>query len=137
MSPTEQKILPRLTADKKPFWEALRSARFVTTRCKKCATVSFPPRMLCPTCFSDQREWMELSGRGKIYAFTQSRIVARPFIKDAPYITAMVDLAEGPRILTRIENATYEELKIGQAVKIGYKKLTGEIPFFYFEPADK
>ena len=134
MKPADGKILPRLSAENKPFWEALRQGRFITTRCGKCAAISFPPRMLCPACFSDQREWVELSGRGVIYAFTRNRIVARAFIKEAPFVTAMVDLEEGPRILTRIENAAYEELKIGQAVKIGFKALTEEIPFYYFEP---
>jgi len=134
MKPADGKMLPRITADKKPFWEALRQKRFMTTRCKKCAAVSFPPRMICPACLGDQREWVELSGRGTIYAFTLNRIVARAFIDEAPFVTAMVDLEEGPRILTRIENASYEELSIGQAVKIGFKEFTKEIPFYYFEP---
>jgi hypothetical protein len=133
----EGKILPRITAESRPFWEALREKRFITTRCGQCAAVSFPPRRLCPACGSDQREWIELSGRGEIYAFTQNRIVARGYIPEAPYLTAMVDLAEGPRILTRIENAAYEELSIGQAVRIGFKPLTEEITFFFFEPMER
>jgi uncharacterized OB-fold protein len=128
-------MLPRITEDKRPFWEALKEHRFITTRCKKCATVSFPPRLLCPACLGDEREWIELSGRGRIYAFTHNRIVPRNLIREAPYITAMVDLEEGPRILTRIENAGFEELDIGRAVRIGFKPLAKDITFFFFEPA--
>lgn len=134
MTPAEGKLLPRITEDKRPFWEALREHRFITTRCSECGRVSYPPRVLCPACLGDAREWIELSGRGVIYAFTRHHIVPRAYIAEAPYVTAMVDLEEGPRILTRIENADYEELKIGQEVKIGYKPLADEITFFYFEP---
>lgn len=134
MTPAEGKLLPRITEDKRPFWEALREHRFITTRCSQCGRVSYPPRVLCPACLGDAREWIELCGRGVIYAFTRHHIVPRAYIAEAPYVTAMVDLEEGPRILTRIENADYEELKIGQAVKIGYKPLADEITFFYFEP---
>ncbi len=134
MTAADAKILPRITADNRPFWEALRENRFISTRCVKCSSISFPPRLLCPACFSDQREWVELSGRGRIYAFTRNRIVPRGYIQEAPYITAMVDLEEGPRILTSIQNAAYEELGIGQAVRIGFKPLTREITFFFFEP---
>jgi hypothetical protein len=137
VSDTEKKLLPRLTADNQPFWNALREKRFVTTRCCKCGAVSFPPRLICPSCFSDQREWTELSGQGKLYAFTLNRIVPRSLINEAPYITAMVDLTEGPRILTRIENAVYENLRIGQEVQIKYKPLNDEIMFYYFEPIKK
>jgi hypothetical protein len=129
------KILPRITSDNRPFWDALREGRFVSTRCADCERVSFPPRLLCPSCFSAAREWIELTGRGVLYAFTRHHIVPRAYIGEAPYITAMVDLEEGPRILTRIENARYEDLAIGQPVKIGYKQLTNEITFFFFEPA--
>jgi len=131
-----EKISPRITADTRPFWDALRERRFITTRCAGCGRVSFPPRLLCPACFSAEREWIALSGRGVLYAFTRHHIAPRAFIPEAPYITAMVDLDEGPRILTRIENAVYEELEIGQAVSIGYKNLTDEIPFFFFEPVE-
>jgi hypothetical protein len=128
------KILPRITADARPFFAALREKRFITTRCAKCAVVSFPPRLICPACGSDGREWVELSGQGVIYAFTRNRIVARGYIAEAPYLTAMIDLAEGPRLLARLENAVYEELAIGQAVRVGYQPLSEEIMFFYFEP---
>lgn len=134
MKAESAKILPRITEAARPFWTALREGKFVTTRCQACGEISFPPRLLCPACLSDQREWITLSGRGKIYAFTLNRIVPRGYVPEAPYVTAMVDLEEGPRLLTRLENAAYDQLQIGQAVKVAFKTLTDEITFFYFEP---
>jgi len=131
---SDGKVLPRVTAATEPFFTALRGKKFISTRCSKCAKISFPPRLICPACGSDQREWVELSGRGTLYAFTRNRIVPRGLIPEAPYLTAMVDLAEGPRILTRLENAVFEELTIGQPVRVGYKPLSEQIMFFYFEP---
>lgn len=130
-----EKLLPRITMENRPFWDALRYRRFVTTRCMDCRRIAYPPRLLCPTCMSSNRAWVELSGRGAVYAFTRHHVVPRAYIAEAPYITAMVDLEEGPRILTRIENVTFEELAIGQAVRIGYKELSDEIMFFFFEPS--
>jgi uncharacterized OB-fold protein len=133
-TPADVKFQPRITPATAPFFAALREKKFITTRCTRCAAVSFPPRLICPACMSDEREWVELSGRGAIYAFTFNRIVPRAYIAEAPYITAMVDLAEGPRILTRLEHSSYEDLAIGQAVRVGFKPLSAEIMFFYFEP---
>ena len=132
--PEAEKMLPRITDDTRPFWDALRERRFITTKCADCGRVAFPPRLLCPSCLSAAREWIALTGSGSIYAFTRHRIVPRAYISEAPYITAMVDLEEGPRILSRIENAVYDELAIGMPVKVGFKQLDDEIPFFFFEP---
>lgn len=130
-----EKIMPRITEENKPFWDALREHRFMTTKCCACGLVSFPPRVLCPGCMSVRREWIDLSGRGTIYAFTRHHIAPRAYIPEAPYITAMIDLEEGPRILSRIANATFDDLEIGQPVKVGFMMLADDIPYFCFEPA--
>jgi len=134
MSEEVRAYLPRITQFNRPFWEGLKEKVFRTTRCQDCQAVSFPPRSLCPECFSDRYEWTRLSGEATLYSFTKHEIVPRAYIKEAPYITAMVDLSEGPRLLCRIKNAAYEDLIPGMSLGIGFGKLTGEIATFYFEP---
>jgi uncharacterized OB-fold protein len=82
-------------------------------------------------------DWVDLSGRGVLYSFTYHRIVPRAYINRAPYITAMVDLSEGPRLLTRIQGAPYESLYIGQEVQVGFEPLTEAITTFFFSPLEK
>lgn len=79
-------------------------------------------------------DWVDLSGKGILYSFTYHRIVPRAYIAKAPYITAMVDLMEGPRLLTQIKGASYESLHIGQEVRVGFEPLTNTITTFYFNP---
>ncbi|MEW5913632.1 MAG: Zn-ribbon domain-containing OB-fold protein [Thermodesulfobacteriota bacterium] len=130
-------FLPHITAANKPFWDNLKSGVFSTTQCKDCHKVTFPPQAMCPYCFSTAVAWVELSGKGTVYTFTQNRVVPPAYIKQAPYVTAMIDIEEGPRLLARIKNATYEEVKIGQKVQVGFEPLTSEITTYYFSPIDK
>ena len=60
----------------------------------------------------------------------------RAYIEDAPYITAMVDLLEGPRLLARIKGTSYERLRIGQEVKVGFEPLSDRIHTFFFSPVE-
>jgi len=137
MSDEAQGYLPRITEFNRPFWGGLKEKTFQTTRCLDCQTISFPPRSLCPECFSNRYEWTKLSGEATLYSFTKHEIVPRAYIKEAPYITAMVDLREGPRILCRIKNARYEDLTPGMSLRVGFGQLNEEIAIFYFEPETK
>jgi len=137
MSIRSEGYLPRITAFSKPFWEGLKENLFLTTQCQDCQGVAFPPRSLCPECFSDRYAWTKLSGQATLYSFAKHEIVPRAYIKEAPYVTAMVDLREGPRILCRIKNAAYEDLIPGILLKIGFGKLDEEVAIFYFEPETK
>lgn len=97
---------PRMSDFTKTFWEALSRGRFLTTRCLDCARPSFPPRPICPHCWSGQVEWMELSGRGRLYSATVVHAGPAVFAADLPYRVGIVDLDEGLRIATRVLDDT-------------------------------
>jgi uncharacterized OB-fold protein len=137
MKESAEAYLPRITEFSRPFWEGLKQGIFQTTRCLDCQTFSYPPHSLCPHCFSSRYEWARISGKATLYSFTKHEIVPRAYIKEAPYITAMVDLREGPRVLSRIKNGVYEDLNPGMPLKIGFGRLNEEIAIFYFEPEKK
>jgi len=134
MSNKIERYLPRVTEFNRAFWVGLKEGKFQSTRCQDCRHISFPPHCLCPYCFSSRYEWVELSGRATLYAFTRHEIVPRAYVKEAPYLTGMVDLAEGPRILCRLENARYEDLVPGMPLKVGFGELNEEMAIYYFEP---
>ena len=84
-------------------------------RCPKCNWSDFFETKTCPRCRSELREVL-LSGRGKIATFTVIRYPPEGFENDAPYIVALVDLENGPRVIGRI-TANPEELKVAEVVQ--------------------
>lgn len=93
---------PRASVFTRRFWQALETGQFLCTRCRECARASFPPRPFCPHCWSEDVEWVALSGRGTIYSLTRVHAAPALFSALAPYHVGIVDLAEGPRIATRL-----------------------------------
>lgn len=116
----------------KEFYANLKKRKFTTTRCKKCKKVFFPPREFCPHCLSNNLEWIELSGKGKLYAFTQQERSIR-FPK--PDVVGLIELDEKVgKVFTRID-AQLEELKIGQKMQISFINISDEITLHQFKPA--
>ena len=93
---------PRVTAFTATFWEGLREGRFRTTRCLRCLHVTFPPKPVCPECWGDQLEWIDLSGRGVLRSYTEVSAAPAMFAAEVPYILCLVDLDEGIRCLSRV-----------------------------------
>jgi len=128
------------------FYENLRENRFTTTKCKKCGTTPFPPRVVCPKCNSDDLEWVDLPTKGKVLRFTEE-VAGVPHGFDSPLIHARIELEDGSKLICRIANCQAGELKEGVAVRLfAYEvppmiveKRGGvmeEVPrmFFAFEP---
>jgi uncharacterized protein len=131
-----EKPLPAIDAESRPFWQAARERRLAIMRCRDCGKPFFYPRMLCPDCHSAAVEWMNASGRGTIYTFTVARRPAGPAFKaDVPYVVALVELEEGPRLMTNIVGAEIDGLRIGRAVKAIFEDVTDEVTLVKFAPA--
>jgi len=133
------------------FYENLREGKFTTTKCKKCGRVSYPPRVICPECYSDELEWIELPKRGKVVVVVE-KWGGVPICYEPPLIDAWIDLGKDSpvkRILSRMVNCPPETLKEGDEVQlvvfdvpahpIELKKETikAERVFFAFEPVKK
>lgn len=91
-------------------------------RCRDCGSLRFFPRYLCTTCASDATEWVEVSGRGRVHTFT---VINRPpspeFAALVPYVVALIDLEEGPRMLTNIVGEDAMEVAIDDAVAVTFE----------------
>lgn len=77
------------------------------SKCQRCGAVYVPPRPLCPACHSEEMEWIEMGGEGKLVAYTTVHIGPKLMIEEGydrsnPYCTGIVELVEGPRISARI-----------------------------------
>lgn len=113
---------PRPTPVSAPFWEAVAARRLSIQSCNGCARYLFYPRQRCPHCWSADLEWREISGRGTIVSFVGAYKPGHPaFIDEAPYVIALVDLDEGPRMLSNIVDATPDIDLIGRDVAVCYE----------------
>lgn len=112
------------------FKTFLEAGRFMIQRGRSSGRYVFYPRIIEPSTGADDLEWVEASGFGTVYSTTVIR--AKP---PAPnYNVALIDLAEGPRIMSRVEGVLPEEVKIGMQVRSHIKKDENQTYFIVFEP---
>ena len=120
----------------KPFWEAAKRHELVMPRCKKCDHRFFYPREECPRCFSRDHEWSRVTGKGRLHSFTIIRQPANPaFRDDAPHVYALVQLDEGPRMVTNIVECEFDDLQVDMPVEAVYDDVTPEWTLVKFKPA--
>lgn len=131
-----EKPLPHLTELNKPFWLAARERKLLLQRCNDCGQFIFFPRPLCPHCGSENLKWEQGSGRGKVHTFgVIRRPTVRGFDAEVPYVFAIVELEEGPRMVTNIVGCPVEQVKVNMPVEAVYEDVTPEITMVKFRPA--
>jgi uncharacterized protein len=114
--------LPVANADSLPYWNAARQRRLLIRACKTCGTMHFMPRHLCPACWSDQLEWVESKGTGIVHSFTIiRRAPAAAFAPRAPYVVALIELDEGPRMLANVLGDDALSVNIGDRVRVTFE----------------
>ena len=134
--PQYQKPLPAPSPVSQPFWEGLRERELRIQRCADCGRHVFYPRSVCPHCLSEELAWVNASGRGTLYSYTIVRRAMNPaFQADVPYVFAIVELEEGPRVTTNIVNCDLGSLRVDMPVKAVYDNVTPEVALLKFEPA--
>jgi uncharacterized protein len=128
--------LPVPDADSQPFWDAARDGRLLVQRCGACALVYAYPRPFCPACWSEDVAWVQAGGSGTFYTWS---VVHRndlpPFGERVPYCAAVVDLDEGPRMMTNLVDYVEADLAVGMAVEVTFRRETDEITLPVFRPA--
>ena len=113
---------PVVNADSAPYWEGSRDNKLLLQRCSDCGTLRFFPRYLCTECGSDNTDWVEAAGRGTVHSFTVVHRAAFPeFQAQTPYVVALVDLEEGPRMMSNIVGDDALEVEIGDAVTVEFE----------------
>jgi uncharacterized OB-fold protein len=128
--------LPTPDAETQPYWDGARDGKLLIKHCNSCGRAHFYPRPFCPHCWSDDVEWQEASGRATLYTYS---IVRRndlpPFPDRVPYVAAVVDLEEGPRMMTNVEGCEEADLAIGMDLVVDFRTETDEVTIPVFRPA--
>ena len=125
---------PRISAATRPFWEALRVERLTTTRCLDCGDTTFPPKPICPNCFSLRLSWLPLSGRGTLYSYSKVWAGPEAFGEELPYTVCVVDLDEGLRLGSRLFDAVEPEVE-GRVTPVYVHYTDATLLFFGSEAA--
>jgi uncharacterized OB-fold protein len=131
--------LPIATTETAPYWRAAAAGRLEIQYCRACARHQFYPRRFCTQCLSDRIEWVQASGRGRIYTFTVCHVAALPaFEARVPYAIAMVELDEGVRLLAGIVEADLQRVAIGAPVQVCFERISDEValPMFRLNGPD-
>ena len=136
MSATPRFDLPLIENENEPFWTAIDEKRLLVGRCGACGQSHYYPRPHCPHCWSDDVEWVDAVGRATLY--TWSVVYTNdlpPWPSRVPYIAAVVELEEGPRMMTHIIGAEGSDLAIGMALELDFVDLDDELSIAVFRPA--
>ncbi len=126
--------IPVPTPVTRPFWDGTREHRLMLQRCKGGHTFYYA-RTHCPECLSPDLEWVQASGRGKLYSYTVARREQSPeFAADVPYIIAAVTLDEGPRMTSLLVEADPDNVRIEGPVEVVWDDVSPDLSMPFFRP---
>jgi uncharacterized OB-fold protein len=126
-------IFPVITDLNRPFWDGCRERRLMLQCCDKCGFNRYPAAPICPVCLSPDATWKPASGRGSLHSFVIFQRAYHPAWKDkVPYNVSLVEIEEGPILLTNVVGIKNEELRVGMALEVDFESLdeTTSIPIF-------
>ncbi|MFV1971307.1 MAG: Zn-ribbon domain-containing OB-fold protein [Acidimicrobiia bacterium] len=125
--------IPGIVPATAPYWEAAQENRFVLPRCRECGRFHHHPRSWCPHCWSTDLDWEEASGRATVVTFSVVHQPPSPAF-DVPYVLAVVELEEGPTMMTNIVDVAADEVRIGMEVVVTFEP-RGDLALPQFRPA--
>ena len=135
MTETPAKPKPRPAPESVPYWQAAKEHRLALPKCEDCSQFWFPPSRTCPHCLSTNFSFQNVSGRGKVFSFVTFHRVYRPaFAEDVPYVVALVELEEGPRVLTNILGVTHEDVRCEMPVEVVFDDYDEDVAIPKFRP---
>jgi hypothetical protein len=127
MSDVFAKPLPKLAGLTGEFYAFTKRHELRFQRCTACGRWRHVPRVLCPDCASDAWAWERSAGRGTVFTWSVTHRPMHPAFLEMPYATVVVELAEGPRMLTTLIDVAPEELRAGLPVEVVFDDVTDEV----------
>ena len=127
--------IPQASPETRHFWDGTKSGELRLQRCDECSQVYFPPRPFCPGCGSRSVSVFAASGKATLYSYVINHRRHPAF--DGPYAIAVVELEEGPRMMTNIVESpqTPEALQLDMPLEVTFEQLSDKISLPLFRPA--
>lgn len=130
--------LPEADKFTRPYWDAAAEGRLLLRRCAACGRAHHYPREFCPYCWAGEEQvaWEPAGGRATLYTWSViHRNDLPPFGTRVPYTAAVVDLAEGPRMMTEIVDCPASDLRIGMPLRVAFREAAEGLAVPVFRPA--
>jgi uncharacterized OB-fold protein len=125
--------LPHPTVDSQPFWEGCQRGQLLLQRCADCHHLFYYARRLCPACGGTQLQWEAASGQGVVYSYSQVQVAFQGphWQSQLPYTVVLIDLVEGPRMLSRWVGPSGQIPQVGQRARLIFVEVQGQrLPYF-------
>jgi len=131
-----RKPVPEPDESSQPFFDATLRGELLLQRCSRCGTWMWPYRPRCISCMSGELVWAPSQGTGTLYSYTLVHQLFHPgFADEIPYNVAMVDLAEGVRMITNVVGVADDELRIGMPLVVTFERISDALALPKFRPA--
>jgi uncharacterized OB-fold protein len=129
------KALPPIGPESEVYWQGCSEGRLLLQKCAPCGHVQFYPRLLCTACGGEQLDWHEASGKGIVKSFTIiRRAVSAAYEADVPYVVALIELAEGPTMMSNVVGCEVETVAIGMPVGVAFEAYSEAVTVPVFKP---
>ncbi len=127
--------VPMITPESAVYWEKTKQHELWMRHCNRCNKPYYYPRDICPMCGGRDVDWRQMSGRGTVFTYAIVHRSPNPALV-APFVTAIVELDEGAKMLTNIviDNPTPDNVKVGMPVEVTFDDITSEISLPKFKP---
>ncbi len=132
--PKGKPTLPAVGLDTEFYWEGARQGELRIQKCGECGTLRHPPGPMCPHCHATKRDYAVASGRGTVYSYVVHHHPPVPG-RTPPYVVALVELEEGPRVLGNLLDIAPEDVTVGMPVELTFQKLDDEVTLPQWRPA--
>ncbi|POX54850.1 bifunctional MaoC family dehydratase N-terminal/OB-fold nucleic acid binding domain-containing protein [Streptomyces sp. Ru72] len=126
---------PVINRDNAGFWEGVARHRLLIQRCGDCGTPRFPWLPGCNACGSPEWDTVEASGAGTVYSYVVLHHPPFPAF-DPPYAVALIESAEGVRIVSNVTGVPYDKVRIGMPVRLVFERYDRELQLPVFRAVD-
>jgi hypothetical protein len=134
--PKAEPIRPTINDVNRPFWDGCRRGELLLQRCSHCERLRYPAAVVCPQCLSAEAQWQAMSGGGKVFSFVVFHRAYHPAWEGkVPYNVALIELDEGPIVLSNVVGVDNAALEVGLPVQVAFETVDDSLAIPVFKPA--
>jgi uncharacterized OB-fold protein len=129
------KNLPHPTAETEYYWQGCQAGELRIQHCVDCGKYQFYPRYICSNCTGDKVEWIKSQGKGELISYTViRRAVSEAYAGEVPYVIGIIQLKEGPTMMSSLVDCDVESVFVGMSVEVVFEQWSEEISIPKFRP---
>ena len=131
-----ERPLPDINDVNLPYWESAKAHALALPVCVRCGHTYYPMTRHCPRCLGTESEWRKVAGTGTLVTWNvMHQVYDQAFAAMAPYIVAVVQLTEGPQLVTNLVNTDGAALHVGLPLTVQYLKISNDVTLPVYSPS--